>query len=138
MFSEIMKKFGHLFDIVEEPEYSKQKILGFQKKYPNYSYEYMNWLYSIQGFKNEVLNFVPEFEDWIYYNERFSRYGGVKENLKCFDSFEDTQNVKNDSCCIYKEEDGMPSSYFCSLLLCIIVNFDGLQIISDISRPYFG
>lgn len=59
--NEIIKEFGHLFNVVEEPEYSKQEILKLQNKYPFLS--------------------VYEMLDLEYWYERFLRHGGKLEDL---------------------------------------------------------
>ena len=69
----ILNKFKHLFDIVNEPEYSKQKLIEFENKYPDYLYATLVVEYHYGG-KYNVLNKVPDFEDWMYYKERFERY----------------------------------------------------------------
>ncbi len=80
---EFLEKYGefrHLFNIVEEPTNSKEKLISFQDKFGLPSY-LINWYYKIQGF-DSLKEFMPEVEDWVYYYERFLRYGGNPDELK--------------------------------------------------------
>lgn len=136
---ELKNQYGHLFNIVHEPDHSKQKLIEYQCSYPYFSSHDLYWLYKIEGFKNEVLNLIPTADDWCYYYERFLKYGGNDYDLKSCNNFEDTQILmKNNDCYIDEEEVLSSSSYSLSFLECIILKFSGLHIISDISNPYTG
>ncbi len=57
---EIIKEFSRFYNIVKEPEYSKQKVIELQNKH------------SLS---------VNEELDLKYWQERFLRYGGKLEDL---------------------------------------------------------
>lgn len=79
-------KFEHLFEIVEEPEYSRDMLLSLQEKYASSgvnSYD-VYWHYKVQGFKYWA-DFIPEIEDWVYHYESFLKYGGNPDELKKYE-----------------------------------------------------
>ena len=63
------------FIIVEEPEYSKRKLLSYQEKYKMSSNVFYNY-YIRLGLANE------EFNDWAYNYEIFLEAGGDIWELK--------------------------------------------------------
>ena len=89
---EFLKEFGefqHLFDIVEEPSYSKAQLLSYEEKYSSSHWmvnsQNVHWIYNIQGFK-ALRDYIPDVDDWVYCYESFLRYGGDLNELKNADN----------------------------------------------------
>lgn len=133
---DIINEFGHLFNVVSEPAYSKEKLIEYQKKYPLFTTQDVYWLYQVQGFQTEVTSIIPDVDDWCYYYERFLRYKGDPFELKCNYGFEDAQlpgKIKN----IYmkKGEDIISSPLFVTtgIFLTIMSNIKAIRFTNNFS-----
>ena len=75
-----LMELSDLFTVVEEPEYSKRKLLSYQEKYGMPSDVFYNYYTQMLGFAKVLNN--EEFDDWAYNYEIFLEAGGDIWELK--------------------------------------------------------
>lgn len=88
---EFLKEYGefeHLFDVVSEPEYSKEKLIEFEEQYKSsgVNSRLVYWYYKTQGFE-QVKESIPEVDDWVHYYECFLECGGNPLDLESDEDF---------------------------------------------------
>jgi hypothetical protein len=97
-----------IFEIVEEPEHSKNVLLNFQEKY-NIDSEELYLFYQQNGINYEELPVTEEdFKSWIHHFIIFKENGGDPWELKESDIWEENTNYQN------KEENYSPCSFLFS------------------------
>lgn len=87
ILDEILSEFGDFVEVVEQPEYSKNALLDFQKRYllsTRVFYE----LY-LMGFENTLIEIIPDYEDWLEHIQDFLKFEG---DLSDLDPPEDIHN----------------------------------------------
>lgn len=118
-----LEGFEEYFNVIKEPDFSREILNEFESLYPNLSSRMIYWLTIIQGFdSNSLSGVIPEIHDWIYHIEKYLQYGGTLTDGDDFDNTlenddfdvaEDSFSFNNSKYNITKEENlNSPLFYF--------------------------